>query len=184
MPKKIAILLVRSAAQRQLFEAELKRLELFMGDLRDTCVEFSSASDCSNCSKERVATCRGRLPSFYYDLHDLVAEHLENTEKVIGEAHKPERDAQVLKLRQQELAELMREVNRLVRESEIAGQQERIEVPIRQVYYLISKGFCTHFSAFDKRVLQKYSLEKVLAAPLRPVREDAFQGRSGLLQAL
>lgn len=109
---------ILSAADRLLIEEEHTRLERMLNDLCDTCSNFATLTDCRHCSKEKIASCQGRLPSFFFDFQDFVAEHFENEESIMDRMIRPSDINEYLRKHQQEHATLMLSVKRLVQEVE------------------------------------------------------------------
>lgn len=153
MPQINSNFIALSAVDRQLIEEEHARLERFLCDLCDTCSEFMSKVDCHRCDKEKVASCQGRLPSFFYDFHDLVAEHCEHEEKIMYGISQTEELNDYLRLHQEDHARIMQDVKQLIQESTVLIQQGNVAVAIRQFYQLIKDRFGEHARSFDNILL-------------------------------
>ena len=143
-----------SAADRLLIDEEHARLEQFLHDLRDTCENFGAQGDCYGCSRAQVATCQGRLTSFFYDFLDLVAEHFENEEKIMYVSLPAADDNEFFRQHQAEHARLMSEVKSLMRESSAQSNRGNPSEAIRQLDRKIAEMFGVHAHTFDAPFLQ------------------------------
>lgn len=144
---------ILSAGDRLLIDAEHARLEQFLCDLRDTCENFGAQGDCYRCSRTQVATCQGRLTSFFYDFLDLIAEHFENEEKIMRNTLPPVDEDQYFVRHQQEHARLVLEVRALMRESAEYSSQGNPSEAIRRLESKISELFGEHAHTFDSRFM-------------------------------
>lgn len=142
-----------SAADRLLIDAEHARLEQFLCDLRDTCENFSTGGDCYSCSRAQVATCQGRLNSFFYDFLDLLVEHFENEENIMRNHLLTPEDESYFHLHQEEHARLIHEVRELMRESAVFSSQGNPSEAIRRLESKISELFGLHTDIFDSALL-------------------------------
>ena len=143
-----------STADRMLIDAEHARLEQFLCDLRDTCENFGAQGDCYRCSRAQVATCQGRLTSFFYDFLDLIAEHFENEEKIMLGSFPASGEDDEIARHQKEHARLMMEVKGLMRESAEFSSQGNPSEAIRRLEKKISELFGEHAHTFDSRFLK------------------------------
>lgn len=143
-----------SAEDHRLIEDEHARLERFLHDLRDTCKEFCTQNDCQGCERERIASCRGRLTSFFYDFLDLVAEHFENEEKIMRGSLLAMEDSPYYRQHQEEHASLMREMRTLMQESAALSEQGNTAQAIRQLYSRVTARFGEHARLYDTPFLR------------------------------
>ncbi len=153
MLNRIPIHITLSASDRRIIDDEHARLDRFLRDLCETCPEFTSLEDCHNCGHEKTASCQGRLPSFFYDFHDLVAEHFENEEKIMAGKLQSEEERDYLRRHQEEHARLMREVRSLIKESTELSQRGNVAAAIRRFHHLIKDRFSEHADSYDKILL-------------------------------
>ncbi len=154
MPPPVQNIIPLAASDRQLIEEEHARLERFLTELCDTCIEFRTFSDCHGCDRERVASCRGRLPSFFHDFHDLIAEHFDNEERIMRSYLKEAHENEYIKLHNEEHAKLMREVKQLIQEAAAQTEQGNVVAAIQQFHKSITSRFGEHTHAFDRVLLQ------------------------------
>lgn len=141
--------------ERTRIEDEHDHLESFLKDLVETCTEFASATECNVCSREKSATCRGRLASFQFDFLDLIAEHIENEEEIMRKYLASPEDSQYFRGHQAEHMRLMNELrNKLMHESSQLSRQGRTVAAIRLLYEKLSEIFEEHANKFDNRLIR------------------------------
>ena len=138
-----------SATDRQLIDGEHERLEQFLNDLRDTCENFGADGNCHACNRSQVATCKGRLTSFFYDFLDLVSQHFDNEETIIVGHLKAADEDEYFRRHHAEHARLMAELKILMRESSLQSHQDNPSAAIRGLEHKIAEMFGTHAHAFD-----------------------------------
>lgn len=146
-----------STSDRLLIDAEHARLEQFLKDLRDTCENYGASGNCYGCSRVQVATCQGRLTSFFFDFLDLIAEHFDNEEKImLGTIDAVEME-EYFHRHQAAHARLTREVRELMRESAVFSNQGNPSEAIRRLERKISELFGQHAHTYDDVFLRKAS---------------------------
>jgi len=143
-----------SPSERHLIDEEHARLEQFLEDLRDTCENFGKQGNCFGCNRTQVATCQGRLNSFFYDFLDLVDAHFETEEKIMLGSLKASNEDDFFKKHQAEHARLMAEVKDLMRESSIFSQQGNPSEAIYRLENKLVELFGEHANAFDTPFLR------------------------------
>lgn len=146
-----------SDADRLLIDAEHVRLEQFLRDLRDTCENFLAIGNCYSCTRAQIATCQGRLTSFFYDFLDLIAEHFENEEKIMRNNSHLFDDDPYFRLHQEEHARLIREVRELMRESAEFSSKGNPSEAIHRLERKISELFGEHAITYDSVLLNPKS---------------------------
>jgi hemerythrin len=145
--------IVLDPADRSMIDAEHLRLERFIQDLRETCQNFGANSNCYGCTRAQVATCQGRLASFFYDFLDLVTEHFENEETILRHQLPTIDEDQYFRLHQEAHERLIEEVKALMRESAVYSQQGNPSEAIHRLESKISVMFSHHASVFDDAFL-------------------------------
>lgn len=138
-----------SMDDRHSIKMEHVRLARFMNDLRATCSEFASSADCNRCAKEKVASCQGQLPSFFYDYLDLVEEHFENEERILHGVIKTQDEKEQIRLHHDEHVKLLQEVKQLIHEASTLSRQGEVATAIFQFYQRITEIFSEHDRVFD-----------------------------------
>jgi hypothetical protein len=61
-------------------EEEHLRLHSSLNILRSTCFNLDNQLSCPSCSRETLATCRGRLVSFFYNFVSISTNHFNHEE--------------------------------------------------------------------------------------------------------
>ena len=140
---------IHSAGEVERIEQEHSRLERFLNDLGETCREFSSKQDCSGCERGTQACCQGRLTSFFYDFLDLVAEHIENEEAIVGRYLANADDSRYFKQHQEAHGLIMGELRRLMEEAVGISKHGQTAEAIRRLHQKISHIFGSHARDFD-----------------------------------
>lgn len=126
-----------SPADRQLIEEDHARLRKFLCDLCDTCGEPASAGDCQHCGHEKFASCKGLLPSFFYDFQDILAVHFETEERIMSGIPHTETTKAYFQQHQDDHALLMLELHQLMQESIALIQHGNAGEAIRKFQQLI-----------------------------------------------
>ncbi len=142
-----------SAADRRLIDDEHAHLERFLRDLCGTCCQFESTADCQRCSKEQIASCRGRLPSFFHDFLDLVFEHFENEEKLMRNVLQSPDETDYLWRHHEEHKNLLRDVKQQIQACSTLSQQGNTAEAIRVFHQHVSEIFSEHARTFDSALL-------------------------------
>ncbi len=142
-----------SATDRLLLDEEHARLEQFMNDMSDICENFFLHGNCLACNRSQVATCQGRLTSFFYDFLDLVAEHFENEENILRSSLTGGDGDERFFQHKNEHARLMHEINDLMRESLLLSHQGNPSAAIRRLDQKITEMFGAHANVFDAPIL-------------------------------
>jgi hemerythrin len=143
-----------SPDERLMIDEEHARLEQFLEDLRDTCENFGVRGNCYGCNRTQVATCQGRLSSFFYDFLDLVDAHFDTEEKIMLGSLKASSEDTYFLQHQAEHVRLINEVRNLMRESAVFSQQGNPSEAIRRLESKLDELFGVHAHEFDAPFLQ------------------------------
>ena len=128
-------------------DEEHSRLAQMLRDLCETC--GGSVADCRSCSKEKVVSCQGRLPSFLYDFQELVHENFDHEERVFNDELLSETDRHNLQLHRAAHANLMREIGHLIQQSAELSWQGDVATAIRHFRQFITDKFDDHAESYD-----------------------------------
>lgn len=130
-------------------EDEHSRLHKFLSNLYTTCCNIDNHLPCDSCTGEKHASCKGHLPSFFYDLLDLCGKHFFHEESImLGRPHVTE-EYEYFRLHRQAHQKIMRDLNRLVIECGSLGKQGNVAQSYRHLHKEISDLFEEHDRAFD-----------------------------------
>jgi hemerythrin len=134
---------------RHQMEMEHKQLDRFLEDLRDTCRNLDSDGVCSSCPNELLACCRGRLPSFVYDLLEICEKHFEHEESLLStKSHLAESYEYVL-THQQAHAEILQALKSMQIECQKLNQHGLTAQGYRLLFHTVSSLFDEHARLFD-----------------------------------
>jgi hemerythrin len=137
-----------------LIEKEHSRLERYLKDLRDTCCNMENQLNCQSCSSEKSASCRGQLPSYFYDLNDLVGKHFYNEESIMLSRPNITEDYGYFRNHRQAHLSVMRELQEIVGKCALLARQGHTADAYRQLYRDISNVLDEHDRSFDDPFIQ------------------------------
>jgi hemerythrin len=141
-------------ADYSMIEKEHARLNRFLSDLRDTCCNLDNQLGCQSCSSEKLASCRGRLPSFFFDIIDLVGKHFYNEESIMLSRPHVTVEYEYFRIHRQAHAKIMQELNAIVGESFSLAKQGNLSEGYRQFYKKVSVLLEEHDRSFDDPFIQ------------------------------
>lgn len=127
--------------------AHLERCLCELYELSDAC-NSKLSGDTHLCTGERRAACQGRLNSFFYDVQYLIAKHLEQEEKILGDIVRSEDDNELRRYQKQN-ERILQEVNQLVQQSNALSRQGDVPAAIGQFYHFISEKLGEHMRFFN-----------------------------------
>ena len=84
MSHSIAYTEATTAADLQLIAEEHAHLAKILCELRELCDQPPSGADCHCCERGKVASCQGRLPSFFHDFREFTNAHFEHEESIMS----------------------------------------------------------------------------------------------------
>lgn len=67
----------------QLIEDEHLRLHYSLENLRSTCRNLDNQHSCESCTREKIATCQGRLVSFFHNIVNITTNHFNHEESIM-----------------------------------------------------------------------------------------------------
>jgi len=133
----------------QQIELEHARLERYLADLRDTCHYLDSELSCDSCSREKLASCNGRIYSFMHDLLDITGKHFQNEETIMLSRPHVNEDYSYYRTHHQEHLQIMKALKALAEQCGELYQQGATAAAYRELYGKISALFDEHSLAFD-----------------------------------
>src|SRR3972149_7675247 len=137
-----------------LIEEEHARLERLLHDLRDTCCNLDNLLSCQSCSSGKLASCRGRLPSFLYDVIDLSGNHYYHEESIMLSRPHVTEEYEYFRTHHQAHVDIMQKLNALVGECSSLDNQGSTAEGYRQFYKKLSDLFEEHDRCFDEPFIQ------------------------------
>ncbi|HLD09576.1 MAG TPA: hypothetical protein VJB68_05970 [Methylophilaceae bacterium] len=137
-----------------LIEKEHARLERFLCDLRDTCCNLDNLLSCQSCSSEKLASCRGRLPSFFHDVIDLAGKHFDHEESIMLNRPHVTTEHEYFRIHSQAHTNIMQMLNAMVGECSSLDEQGNTAEGYRQFYKKLSDLLEEHDRSFDDPFIQ------------------------------
>jgi len=137
-----------------LIEMEHSRIKKFMADLRKTCCNLENQLDCQSCSREKLGSCRGLLPSFFYDLVALIGRHFSNEESImLSRPHVTEK-YEYFRTHKKAHSEIMHQLDVIVSECKSLCDQGGTANSYRHLYSKILQLFEEHDRSLDDPFIQ------------------------------
>ena len=119
-----------------------QQLESFVTDLRDTCSNLGNEFDCTACSTAKLASCRGRFPSFLYRLLETTGTHYHDEESImLSRSHVTEKYEYFCTHHQSSSYDIIEELRLIVVECASVNQQGLPVDGYRQLYKKVSTLF-------------------------------------------
>ncbi|MDO8990564.1 MAG: hypothetical protein Q7U91_13140 [Sideroxyarcus sp.] len=140
-----------------LIEAEHTRLRGTIDNLRDTCRNLETTRGCSECSREKLGTCRGRLVSFFYNIMDFSANHFKHEESIMGRWSQMNDECADLHRHQQAHRDILLELAALVGEGVMLDLQGSTAHAYRRLYLGVGDLFEQHERLFDDPFIRSTS---------------------------
>jgi hemerythrin len=143
-----------AAADYLLIEKEHALLERFLGDLRDTCCNLDNLLNCQSCGNEKLASCRGRWPSFAHDIVELAGKHFYHEESImLGRQHVTE-EYEYFRIHHQAHVDVMQKLYALLDECSLLDEQGNTDESYRQFYKQLTDLLEEHDHCFDDPFIQ------------------------------
>lgn len=129
---------------------EQSPLNTILGDLYETCLNLDNELSCNTCESGKVASCRGRFPSFLYRLLDTIDTHYINEQSIKFARPNVTKEKQYLRTHHQAHNDVIKAIELTVAESHILEQQALTAKGYRLMYQKISYLLKEHNRSFDK----------------------------------
>ena len=137
-----------------LIEEEHARLERLLRDLYDTCCNLDNLLSCQGCSSAKLASCRGRLPSYIHDLIDLVDMHFYHEESIMLSRPQVTVGNEYFRIHKQAHDGIIKELKLIVGECSSLDKLEKTAEGYRHFYKKLSDLFEEHDRCFDDPFIQ------------------------------
>ena len=135
-------------------EKEHKQLDRFLSDLRETCCNLDNELTCTSCTKEKLASCRGRFSSFIYRLLEITVTHYHHEESImLSRSHVTEK-YEYFRAHRQAHVDIIDELKILTDECAALNQQNMTAEGYRLLYTQISILFHEHERSFDSPFIE------------------------------
>jgi hypothetical protein len=135
-------------------EDEHLRIQKYVTDLRNTCSNLTNNLECPSCSREKWGSCRGLLPSFFYDLIALIGRHFSNEESIMLSRPHVTEDYEYFREHRKAHYDIMHQLQEIIGESNSLGSQGSTADSYRHLHSRILLLFEEHDSTFDDPFIQ------------------------------
>lgn len=132
-----------------LIEEEHVRLGRLLHDLHETCSNLDNLLSCQGCESGKLASCRGRLPSYIHDLIDLVDMHFYHEESIMLSRPQVALGYKYFRTHRQAHDSIMQELKSIVGECSSLDKLEKTAEGYRHLYKKLSDLFEEHDRCFD-----------------------------------
>jgi hemerythrin len=143
-----------SAADYHLIEKEHAQLERFLSDLDATCCNLNNSLDCQHCGTGKLASCRGRLPSFMHHVVELADKHFYHEESIMLSRPNVTEDYSYFRIHQQAHEDIMKKLIALRGECALLDSRGNTAEGYRQFYKNLSHLLEEHDRNFDDPFIQ------------------------------
>ncbi len=137
-------------AEYKLIEDEHLRLHDTLKNLRDTCCNLDNQGSCQSCSREQLATCRGRLVSFCYNIINIATNHFNHEESIMRRLSLVTHKYEDFRIHQQVHNNILNELNAKVSQCALLDAQGKTSEAYRQLYKRMSELFEEHARLLDE----------------------------------
>jgi hemerythrin len=135
-------------------ENEHKQLNRFLSDLHDTCCSLDNELDCKSCTREKVASCRGRFPSFLYRMLETTGTHYNHEESIMLARPNITEKNEYFRAHHQAHSDIIKAVKIIAEECKALEQQALTAEGYRLMHQKISTLFEEHDRSFDTPFIQ------------------------------
>ena len=137
-----------------LIEEEHNRLGMLLRDLHGTCCNLDNLLNCHGCDSAKLASCRGRLPSYIHDLIDIVDMHFYHEESIMLSRPQVTVGNEYFRIHKQAHDSIMQELKSIVGECSSLDKLEKTAEGYRHFYKKLSDLFEEHDRCFDDPFIQ------------------------------
>lgn len=137
-----------------LIEEEHLRLLRLLDNLRSTCRNINRQDNCQSCTREQLATCRGRLVSFFHNVIDISINHFGHEESIMLRLEHTTKEHEDICNHQQAHRNILHALDTIVSECASLDAQGRTAEAYRQLYRRLSEIFNEHNRLFDDPFIQ------------------------------
>ena len=152
----ISILEVKkiAPAEYKLIEDEHLRLHNSLTNIRSTCRNLDHHGSCQSCSREQIATCQGRLISFFYNIINIATNHFNHEESIMQRLSLVTQEYGDFRSHQQAHNNILNELNAKVSQCALLDANGETSEAYRQLYKRTSELFEEHARLLDDPFLR------------------------------
>lgn len=135
-------------------EEEHVRLSEVLDELKGTCCNIQNQLGCDQCSREKLATCKGQLTSFFYNLVNLAFNHFSHEELIMLKRPHVTTEYEYFRKHKQAHQSILLKLDQAVDTSRSCKQKGQTAEAYRQLHSRISTLFVEHDQSFDDPFIQ------------------------------
>ncbi len=138
-----------TTAEYKLIEDEHSRLSDSLQNIRSTCRNLDNHGNCQSCSRERIATCQGRLISFFYNIINITTNHFSHEESIMRRLSVVTEEYEDFRSHQQAHNNILNELNAKISLCALLDAHGETAEAYRQLYKRMSELFEEHARLLD-----------------------------------
>lgn len=125
------------------------RLNDTLNLLCTTCHHIDNLLDCQSCSREKLATCQGRLVSFFYNVINFSTTHFKQEESIMLRQAGVTKDDDDYRRHQQAHVNIINALNGIISECDLLDAKGKTADAYRNFCSRMSDQFKEHDRLFD-----------------------------------
>lgn len=147
----------------QQIEDEHVRLMEVLDELEGTCCNMQNQFGCDQCSREKLAACKGQLTSFFYNLVNLAFNHFSHEESIMLKRPHVTPEYEYFRKHKQAHQGILLELDRAVNTCRSYKQSGQTAEAYRQLHANVSSLFSEHDQSFDDPFIQSTQIKQLAA---------------------
>jgi hemerythrin len=148
----------------QQIEEEHVRLMEVLNELAGTCCNMQNQLGCNQCSREKLAACKGQLTSFFYNLVNLAFNHFSHEESIMLKRPHVTPEYEYFRIHKQAHHAILLELDRAVNACRAYKQSGQTAEAYRQLHATVSTLFSEHDMSFDDPFIQSTQANNLAAS--------------------
>ncbi len=142
------------------------RLNESLNLLCTTCHNIGNELDCQSCSREKLATCQGRLVSFFYNVINFSATHFKHEESIMLRQPGVTKDDEDFRRHQQAHIDMLNALNEIISECDVLDARGKTAEAYRNLCNKMSEQFKEHDRVFVGIYLKARRSEASIQEPI------------------
>ena len=138
------------------------RLNDSLSLLCTTCHNMDNQLDCQSCDREKLATCQGRLVSFFYNVINFSATHFKHEEFIMLRQSGVTKDDEDYRRHQQAHIHILNALNEIINECDVLDARGKTAEAYRNLCNRMSEQFRAHDLIFDAIYLKERKSEATI----------------------
>lgn len=137
-----------------LIEHEHARLASYIDKMHDTCIYIKGTHLCSDCGREKQASCSGRLTSFLMDIVNIAEEHFDHEEEIMLSRSVGAANNEYFVAHKKAHNDILLQLESLSKTCNQYDKQDKTVDAYRYLYQQLVGIFSAHDLAFDDPFIQ------------------------------